>query len=402
MISPERARWAVASVFLVNGGMLGSWAPHVPLVKARLSLTDTDLGVALLVMAVGAAVAMPFSGFLIARLGSAPVTRWTIVLMSLTLPAVALAPTWELLLVAAFAFGTGMGLSDIGMNAHAVEVERRLARPVMSSLHGMFSVGGFLASALGGVALATATPGLHVAAAVATALGILALALPAMLPADADRAAPGTAFALPTPALVPIALLTFAVFMTEGAMIDWSAVYLTTAFLASPSLAAGGYAAFAAGMAVGRFAGDAIRRRTSAPLLVGAGATAAGLALVVAVAARDPLVAIAALGIAGLGLSNLVPVLFVAAGRTPGQPSATGVAAVATSGYFGLLAGPPLIGFVSDGFGMPAAFLMLAAACLVAAASARAAGRASPETAHATPMRPANGSSEIECTKPAK
>ena len=140
-----RARWAVAAVFLANGSQLGAWAPHVPLVKARLGLSEVDLGLALLVMAIGAAVAMPFSGPLIARVGSAPVTRWAILLQVATLPAVALAPSHALLLVAAAAFGAGTGLSDVGMNAHAVEVERRLRRPVMSSLHAMFSVGGFAA-----------------------------------------------------------------------------------------------------------------------------------------------------------------------------------------------------------------------------------------------------------------
>jgi predicted MFS family arabinose efflux permease len=359
-----RARWAVAAVFLVNGGLLGSWAPHVPLVKERLALSDLDLGFALLVMAIGAVTTMPFTGLIVARTGSAPLTKAAIVAMALALPFVTLAPNWPALLVAAYLFGAGMGLSDVAMNTHAVEVERRMERPIMSSLHGMFSVGGFAASALGGLALAVATPAVHAVATTIVALAILAVMLRGMLPGDADRSEPGAAFALPSRAVAVIGLLTFTVFMTEGAMLDWTAVYLRDELLASPSLAAAGYAAFAGGMALGRFSGDAIRRTFSAVALVTAGALMAAAAIGAGVVSGMALVTIVGLGIAGLGLSNVVPVLFVAAGKAPGQPAATGVAAVATTGYFGLLAGPPVIGFVAEHWSLALAFGLLAAACL--------------------------------------
>jgi predicted MFS family arabinose efflux permease len=359
-----RARWAVAAVFLVNGGLLGSWAPHVPLVKERLALSDLDLGFALLMMAIGAVTTMPFTGLIVARTGSAPLTKAAIVAMALALPFVTLAPNWPALLVAAYLFGAGMGLSDVAMNTHAVEVERRMERPIMSSLHGMFSVGGFAASALGGLALAVATPAVHAVATTIVALAILAVMLRGMLPGDADRSEPGAAFALPSRAVAVIGLLTFTVFMTEGAMLDWTAVYLRDELLASPSLAAAGYAAFAGGMALGRFSGDAIRRTFSAVVLVTAGALMAAAAIGAGVVSGMALVTIVGLGIAGLGLSNVVPVLFVAAGKAPGQPAATGVAAVATTGYFGLLAGPPVIGFVAEHWSLALAFGLLAAACL--------------------------------------
>lgn len=368
-----RARWAVSAVFLVNGGLLGSWAPHVPLVKERLALSDVDLGFALLVMAIGAVTTMPFTGLIVSRTGSAPLTKAAIVVMALALPAVALAPDWPLLLVSAYVFGAGMGLSDVAMNTHAVEVERGYDRPIMSSLHGMFSVGGFAASAAGGLALAVVSPTVHVIATVVVALAILAFMLPGLLPGHADKSEPGAAFAFPSRAVAVIALLTFTVFMTEGAMIDWTAVYLRDELLASPSLAAAGYAAFAGGMAVGRFSGDAIRRTFSAVTLVGVGAFMAAVAIGVGVAAGLPLVTIAGLAVAGLGLSNVVPVLFVAAGKAPGQPAATGVAAVATTGYFGLLAGPPTIGFIAEHASLATAFALLAAACLGVSLAGRSA-----------------------------
>lgn len=367
------ARLAISTIFFVNGAQLGSWAPEVPLVKARLGLSEVDLGLALLVMAVGAAVTMPLSGLAIARFGSAPITRWTIVLQAAALPAVVLAPTWETLLAAAFAFGAGTGLSDVGMNAHAVEVERRLGKPIMSQLHGMFSVGGFLFSALAGLVLSLAGPPLHAGVVVALSIVLLALALPRLLPAGADRAAPGAAFVLPTRSVAVIGVLTFLVFMAEGAMIDWTAVYLGEDLGATPAMAAAGYAAFAGGMALGRFGGDAIRARASAVGLVRLGALAAAAAIAAGAASGLAPVLVAGLAVAGLGLSNIVPVLFSAAGRTPGQTPSTAVAAVATTGYFGLLAGPPLIGFVAEGASLTVAFLMLAAGVLVVALAAAAA-----------------------------
>jgi predicted MFS family arabinose efflux permease len=357
--STQRARWAVATVFFCNGAQLGTWAPHVPLVKARLGLSEVDLGVALLVMAIGAAIAMPFSGLLIARTGSAPVVRWTILLQAITLPVVAFSPDWSTLLASALVFGAATGLSDVGMNAQAVEVERRLGRPIMSSLHGMFSVGGFTGAALAGILLPTAGAVVDVAIVTILSIAGLAVMLPRLLPGHVDRASPGAPFALPTRAVAVIGVLTFVVFMTEGAMIDWSAVWIGGDLGAGPGLAAAGYAAFAGGMAIGRLAGDGIRARASAVTLVRVGALAASAAILAGALTGSVPVVLAGLAVAGLGIANVVPLLFSAAGNTPGQTPATAVAAVATTGYFGLLAGPPLIGFIAEVTSLGAAFAML-------------------------------------------
>jgi predicted MFS family arabinose efflux permease len=371
--STARARWGVATVFLVNGAQLGTWAPHVPLVKDRLGLSEVDLGVALLVLAIGAAVAMPFSGFLIARTGSAPVTRFTVLLQVVALPAVALAQDWWMLLAAAFVFGAGTGLSDVGMNAQAVEVERRLGRPVMSSLHGMFSVGGFIGAAVAGLLIPAVGPVANVALVTVVSLAALAVMLPRLLPGHVDRANPGTSLALPTRAVALIGVLTFLTFMTEGAMIDWSAVWLGDELGAGPGLSAAGYAAFAGGMAAGRFAGDAIRSRASAVTLVRWGGLAASVAIIAGAGTGSVPVIVVGLAVAGLGMANIVPLLFSAAGHTPGQPASTAVAAVATTGYFGLLAGPPVIGFVAEATSLSATFLMLGSSILVVALAATAA-----------------------------
>ncbi len=373
MTSPSRARWSVAAVFFVNGGLLGSWAPHVPLVKARLALSDVDLGLALLVMAIGAVSTLVFTSLIIARVGSGPVTKVSIAFMTAALPMIALAPDYAVLVVGAWLFGAGMGLSDVGMNTQAVEVENRVGRPIMSGLHGMFSIGGFAGSGAGALTLAVADPAVHAIGAALVMAAILAVFLGGLLPGDADKGEPGSAVALPTKSVALLSLLTFVTFMAEGAMIDWTAVYLRDELTATPSVAAAGYAAFAGGMAIGRFAGDEIRKRFNAVLLVRTGALTAALALAFGVVVGLPLVTIATLFVTGLGLSNVVPVLFTAAGKAPGQPAATGVAAVATTGYFGLLIGPVLIGFVAEHLTLAIAFALLAAGSLGVALAAGAA-----------------------------
>ncbi|BBE74129.1 MFS transporter [Oharaeibacter diazotrophicus] len=370
-----RARVGVAAIFLVNGMLLGSWAPQVPIVKTRLGLSDLELSAALLAMAIGAVVTMPFTSPLVARFGSAPVTRISAAAMALGLPLAALAPSYAFLLPACLLFGGGMGLSDVGMNTQAVEVETAWRRPIMSGLHAMFSVGGFLAAGAGGLALALTSPTVHALAAAAVALAIVALAGPMLLPGRPEGHGHG-GLALPTGPVLVLSLLTFATFMAEGAMLDWTAVWLHEDRGASPALAAAGYSAFACGMAIGRFSGDAVRARTSAVPLVAVGAALAALALAAAVALAEPVAAIAALGVAGLGLSNVVPVLFTAAGKAPGQTAAGGVAAVATTGYLGILAGPPVIGWIAEHAGLSAAFAGLSAGCLAVALSARAAAPA--------------------------
>ncbi|WP_075215353.1 MFS transporter [Mongoliimonas terrestris] len=371
----RRARIAVATVFLVNGALLGSWAPQIPLAKERLDLSAAELGGALLAMAAGAVIAMPATGPLAGRFGSGPVTRVAILAQVLALPLLAIAPTAAMLVFALFLFGAANGVCDVAMNSHAVAVERRLGRPVLSSFHAMFSIGGFIGAAAGGAALSAIDPVTHFALVVALSLGVLAVVLGSLLPASVDRGIGGEGLALPDRNLLAIGALVLGVMMIEGAMLDWAAVYLSTEREASPAVAGAGYAAFSFGMAAGRLAGDAIRQRLTSVRLIRYGGLAAGALLALAVFGplQSTVLAFAAIGLA---VSNLVPVLFAAAGHAPGHSPASGVAAAATCGYLGFLAGPPLIGFVADQSSLGAAFLMLAVGALAIGAFARAAASA--------------------------
>jgi hypothetical protein len=258
------------------------------------------------------------------------------------------------------------------MNAHGVVVERRLNKPVMSSFHGMFSLGGLLGAGLAAFLLPVLPPLGHAAiqVAFAAALGLPALFL--LLPAAADSRGGEPAFALPNRATIGLGFLAFLALTSEGAVLDWSALHLAGSLQLGAGLAAIGFAAFSATMAAGRFAGDWLRGHFGSVAIVRASAFLSAAGLAVALVVPWPAVAVAGFAVVGFGMANLVPIFFGAAGRIHGQAAGTGIAAVATMGYAGFLTGPPLIGFVAEASTLPLALGLIVLACIVMGLMARA------------------------------
>lgn len=362
-----RARHAIGMVFLVNGAIFGSWAPQIPFVQERLALGPALLGAALLALAVGALGSMLLAGGIIARFGSAPVTRATGFAMCLGLPAAVLAPDLPLLVAALTFLGAANGLMDVAMNAHGVAVETRLQRPVMSSLHGMFSLGGLLGAAASAVALGHVAPWVHALAAGVTLALVFFVVTRWLLPGRVDVGDAGPHFVLPSRAALGFGVLAFLAMMSEGASLDWSAAWLRGELGAGPTLAGMAFAAFSAAMAAGRFAGDRLRRHWGAVTLVRGSALLAAAGFALAVLLATPTAAIIGFALAGLGLSNAVPVMFGAAGRLPDTQPGAGIAATASIGYMGFLAGPPLIGFAAQATSLGTALGLLAIACALVA-----------------------------------
>lgn len=375
--SPEaaRARYAVAAIFLVNGALVGSWAPLIPFVANRLAIGTGTLGLALLGIAVGAMVAMPLAGAVMSRVGSAPVIRVAVAASAIALILPVFAPSVSLLAAALIAFGAANGMLDVSMNAHGVMVENRLARPVMSSFHGMFSLGGFLGAGAAALLLKVLPPGgfAIVSACGWGLIGLVAVAF--LMPGRADAGTSTRHFAVPNRTTLALGALTFLALMSEGAILDWSAIHLRS-LSADPEVAALGFALFSASMAVGRFLGDRIRARLGAVPLVRWSALLAAVSLGVGLALGSVPVAIVGFAFAGFGIANMIPVLFGAAGRAKGVSPATGIAAVATLGYTGFLAGPPAIGFVAEVVPIGTALGIVVAACAMIALAAGAAADA--------------------------
>jgi predicted MFS family arabinose efflux permease len=373
-------RAATFGAFFLNGAMIGTWVAQIPFVQERLDVSKSTIGLSLLCMAAGAMIAMPLTGQVLDRRSSGAVTR---VVSLVYLPLLALplfAPSPVLLGAGLVVFGAANGSMDVAMNAHGVAVERTLGKPIMSSLHAGWSFGGLAGS--GAVALGVALgvdPRVEGAVA-AGVLWLLALAITSRLGTASAHSEHGSSgFALPSRGVLLIGALCFLVMVTEGAMGDWSGIYLKNDLGASGSAAATGFAGFSLGMALARITGDDLNRRLGAGRLLSGGMALVTVALASVLLIGEPVVAVIGFALIGIGIANAVPLLFSAAGRVP--PSGPSLAAVFTVGYTGFIVGPPLIGVLADAISLPAALGVLCAAGLAVtllggrAADAEEAGR---------------------------
>ena len=357
-----QARIAVAAIFLVNGTAFASWVPHIPTVQQKLGLSPGVLGLALLSIAVGSLVSMPVAGWLAARYGSRIVALSAGMLYCVVIPLPLLAPSLTLVIALAL-FGVFNGAMDVSMNAHGVAVERQIGSPIMSSLHAMFSIGGILGAGAAVLLLPLGvTPIVHVGVTALLGLALMLATALFLLPHAADSGVGGPHFVLPRGRLLVLGAMGFFILMTEGAMGDWTAVYLRLDLGAGAGLAGAGFAVFSAAMAIGRLTGDRLVAAFGPVVMVGWGALLAAFGLGGALLLHDPAAAILGFGLVGLGLANVVPILFSAAGRTPGIAPGAAIAAVTTAGYSGFLAGPPMVGFAAEWIGLPGALGLLAVA----------------------------------------
>jgi Fucose permease len=360
-ITPSRN--AVLLLFFLHGVIFATWVSRIPAVKNSLGLSASALGLSLLGVAIGSIPAMPLAGWLISHHGSRLVTIVASLGFCLALPGMAFASDAVTLGLALALFGATAGAMDVAMNAHGVAVERLVGRSTMSLFHAMFSLGGMTGAAVGGLVAGNGMgPQAHFIAVCAFALLCTLLSVRGLLPASVDATPHGPAFARITRPLLGLGILAFCFLLSEGVMADWTAVYLRQSLHADPGTAASGYAFFSAAMALGRLMGDRLVDRFGSAFLVRAGSALAAAGLSIALGFHTVGSAFAGFAAVGAGFSVIVPILFGAAGRAGGG---AGIAAVTTTGYFGFLAGPPVIGFVADAINLRAALGILIALSLV-------------------------------------
>jgi predicted MFS family arabinose efflux permease len=374
--SLKAARFAVSLTFFMNGTLFATWVSRIPALQAERGLSHGMLGLALLAIALGAVVAMPLAGWASSRLGSRRMTQFTAAGMAALLPLLVLAPGGPWFVMALVAFGAVHGALDVAMNTQAVAVEECYRRPINSSFHALFSVGGLVGSCLGGVA-ATAgiAPAVHFAVMALFLGGTTALlAFPRLLEVGeaaasgvpVDSAASPARFGCPPPALLALGALAFCVMLGEGAMADWSAVFLRQVANTSEGLAAIGYAAFSVTMALGRFGGGLLAVQIGPVAMVRwSGALAFG-GLGIVLLNPTPVTGLIGFAAVGAGFATVVPLAFTAAGRTPGITAGVALATASTIGYFGFLIGPPLIGLAAEWLGLRGALgLVLVSSTLI-------------------------------------
>lgn len=360
-------RMAVSGLFFVNGIFVGSWAPKIPVLMHRLEISEAVTGLIVLLLGLGSISIMPVFGALTARRGSAHAVRLAAILLTPGLLLMSLAPNLPLVAVSVFLFGGMVGGMDVAMNANAVAVERVRRRAIMSSCHGFWSLGALIGSGAGGIVITWLGEIGHALLLTALFAASLAVLLPQILqdrPKLTDhvthrRGLPRS----PLPYL--IGLMALCAMVPEGAILDWAAVYLQKEMGASLSLAGWGFAACAATMAAMRFAGDVIRQRFGAERTLRVSVVIAITGMGVAGAASNAPMAIIGFGLAGLGIANLVPIAFSAAGNLPGIAQGVGLSVVTMMGYSGILLAPGSIGFLAEKTSFSLIYLGLAVLLMV-------------------------------------
>lgn len=351
---------------------MSAWAPLVPFAQQRLGVSEATLGALLLCLGSGSLIAMPLTGPLVNRFGCRGFLSFSLLLMCISMVSLGTASTVLTLAITLLVFGMALGATDVAMNMQAVIVEKASGRSMMSGFHGFYSLGGiFGAVIISGMLWASLTPFQSLLLLAGGLLLMLAITVPKLLPYGNN---PGGKrdpfFVMPRGRVLFLGALCFVVFLAEGAVLDWSAVFLTQVRNVDPVQAGLGFACFSIAMTIARLTGDRIVQRLGGKRIVlwGGGCAALGFALVVSV--PSTIAAYIGFTLVGLGASNIVPVLFTAAGNQKSMPMGLAISAVVSMGYAGLLAGPALIGFIAEVSSLSISLLIVATGLLLLAACA--------------------------------
>jgi MFS family permease len=377
---------ATRMVFAAFGMFVGTWVSRLPAIKLNLELSELELGIALLGSPIGLILAMRVVAGLIERTSSRTVATWSVGLLAISGVLPALAWNMQSLFVTLVIAGAAFGAVDIAMNTQAAAIERASGRPLMSGIHGWYSIGVLAGAGLGSAAATfDVTPLVHFIV-VGVAVGITAsIGSRSMLASDRDVADPDRASADPiaappgswfglfrNPRIALVGAIALAAFFVEGSIDDWSGIYLHEVQGASLGVAPLGAAACALGMTIARFRGDGLVTRVGRPRALQRGAIIATAGMAIAVLSPDPLLAIIGYAVAGVGVANIIPIAFTLAGNVPGIAPAQSIARVTTMGYAGLFLGPPVIGFLAHATSLGPALMVSAALLLGIAVAARA------------------------------
>ena len=358
---------SIGFVFLTSSLLFSSWIARIPETQLRLGLSEGQLGLALLGLPLGSFCITPISGWILKKFHSGRATALSTYLYCLAIITPTFATGQWSLCFGLYLMGLSSGLLNVSMNAATAAVEKNLHLSIMSSCHGMFSLGAMLGAASAGLIAMQGIPHHVHLIVLASIMFILNFSIrPIILNLPQEESA-GTALALPTKPLMGLALIGFCTMIGEGAVFDWSAVYLKNHLNSSAAVAGFGLAGFSLAMAIGRFSGDALRNRWGAKRIVQAGGWLGVLGLSLAILFPYPGIAILGFTIVGFGFSTIIPIIFSKAARLPGISPGAGIAAIATTGIIGFFIGPPLIGFISDAYGLANGLAFVACLSLIAA-----------------------------------
>jgi MFS family permease len=381
----RRAFWGVMISFVLHGLVVSTWVSRIASVKTQLHLGDGALGLALLGTAIGSVAAIPVCGWMVGRYGSRRAVQWTGAGFCAALVLPALAWSEFSLFVALLFYGAMAGANDVAMNAQAVVTEKLRGTPTMSRFHAMFSAAGIAGASAGAFVASRGAPPLPHLAIGAALFAVLAVLGPRLMvdshevdtPVSMESGARAIFRRVPA-ALVALSAIGFCIFLSEGAIADWTGVYLKQVLGASAGMVPAGYAVFSAAMAIFRFAGDAITVRIGRASMIRAGGTLAAAGVALAISVHSTSWALVGFAAAGAGFSSIIPLVFAAGGRVKSVGAGAGVATVSGIGYLGFLVGPPAIGFISElsslRFGLFLLVVLSAAAAMLVSVVERTSG----------------------------
>jgi predicted MFS family arabinose efflux permease len=362
----RRARLAVGAFFFVNGSVVGGWVPHVPDKARELSLNPAQLGLILLSGGFGATIAIPAAGWLISKFGSKLVSTVAGIVMPLALLGAIAAPAAWMMAFALLFLGMSGASMDVAMNAQGVLVEKRLGHRTISLFHGVWSIGGVAGSAGSATAMAHGGSPIVVAATLTASLIAVILIFRAGMIAHADELSHGLEhMTRPHGRLLLLGMLAFCAMLSEGAIADWSGLFLRVVRGLGEGVVGYGYSAFAAAMVIGRLTGDRFVARVSELRALRYGGLLAACGMVLVLATHGLVASLPGFALMGFGLSNVSPILYRSAGQVPGVAPGAGIATAVGIGYAGLLIGPPLLGLLGHATGLPSIFYVVAGLCLM-------------------------------------
>ncbi len=361
-----RPQLALAIIFILRGILFGSWIARVPAIAELLGVSRTELGSVLIAGAIGALVAFQVTGPRISRWGSAYSVRWFGIAWAVCYLLALFSPNPAAFFLAFLVYGFMNGTCDVSMNAQAVEIERQLGRPILSTMHGMFSVGALAGAAIGAGLAALDVP-IQAQFVVLVSLIVIAWYLLSQFLVPDERIETTMAssrrrpfFSIGPRILWPLGAIALCAGLMEEALADWGALFLSEDLGANPGIAALGYTIFSAAALVGRLAGDSMVRRFGPVLVIRVGAAIAIAGVLFGALMAVPWAFLLSFACAGLGFSATIPITYRAAGSVPGIERSVGVAAVATACYSAFLIGPPVIGAIGDHLSLQVAFIGVA------------------------------------------
>ena len=363
VLNPSRVgtahQMATRIVFFLSGCCVSAWAPLIPFAKNRLQLDDGRLGLLLLCCGIGSVIMMPLAGVLAGRYGCRRMITILGALACCMLPLLVIAKNVPQLAVVLFVFGAACGALDTTMNIHAVLVERESGRAMMSGFHGLWSVGGIVGA--GSISMMISAGAMPLTASIIVAVTLLILlgaAYKSLLPIGNDSNGP--AFAWPHGQVLLLGCFCFVLFLAEGSVLDWSGVFLTSVRRVATAHAGFAYVAFSTAMTVCRLIGDSIVRAVGSARVVLFGSLLAAAGFLLAVLVPSTAIVILGFGLVGVGASNVVPIMFSAAGRQTSMPTNLAIPAMTILAYSGNLTGPALVGFLANVFGLSVGLAVIA------------------------------------------